>query len=668
MNKKLLLMTAVIFALVVSLIGPATVAASSPEMVKVIIGFDRQPGSDEAAIVRGAGGSIKHTYHLVPAIAASIPEAAIQGLLRNPKVTRIEPDITVYAIDTELDSSWGAKHIGAGTVHDGGNRGTGVKIAIIDSGIDYNHPDLDDNYAGGYDFVNDDAYPMDVDGHGTHVAGIIAGEDNGSGVVGVAPEAEIYALKVLEGGTGDYSDVIAAIQWAVGNGIQVTNNSYGSLGYPGDTVKEAFDNAYAVGVVHIAAAGNEGIPPGRGDNVIYPARWNSVIAVAATDESNERARWSSTGPDVELSAPGVNVNSTLPGGIYGGMSGTSMASPHVAGTAALVIAAGINGNDVVRQQLIETADDLGDTGLDPKYGYGIVDADEAALPTEPNASPTADAGGPYTGTEDVAVTFDGSGSYDSDGDPLTYTWDFGDGSAGTGVTPNHIYTAGGTFTVTLVVNDGKVDSEPSTTTADITEVNDPPVADAGPDQTALVDEVVHFDASVSNDIDGTIIAYNWDFGDGNTEAGMETTHTYATVGTYTVVLTVTDNEGLTDTDEAIVTVTEVAANVMHIADINMSIANRTAGPNIFTLGTATVTVVDANGLPVEGVTVYGQWSGLTSDSDSGITNASGEVTLTSDRVKNSSGTFTFTINDVTKDGWTYEPSANIETSDSITAP
>ena len=89
MNKKLLLMTAVIFALVVSLIGPATVAASPPEMVKVLIGFDRQPGSDEAAIVRGAGGSIKHTYHLVPAIAASIPEAAIQGLLRNPKVTRI---------------------------------------------------------------------------------------------------------------------------------------------------------------------------------------------------------------------------------------------------------------------------------------------------------------------------------------------------------------------------------------------------------------------------------------------------------------------------------------------------------------------------------------------------------------------------------------------------
>ncbi|MBA7671773.1 hypothetical protein ES703_79936 [subsurface metagenome] len=668
MNKKLLLIVAVTLALMVSLIGPATVAASPPEMVKVLIGFDRQPSSDEEGIVRGAGGAIKYTYHLVPAIAASIPETAIQGLLRNPKVTSIEPDITVYAIDAELDNSWGVKHIGAGIVHDGDNKGTGVKIAIIDSGVDYNHPDLNDNYAGGWDFVNNDSDPMDDDGHGTHVAGTIAAGDNGVGVVGVAPEARIYALKVLEGGTGDYSDVIAAIQWAVDNGIQVTNNSYGSSGDPGTTVKAAFDNAYAVGVLHVAAAGNEGIPPGRGDNVIYPARWDSVIAVAATDENDNRARWSSTGPDVELSAPGVNINSTLPGGDYVRMSGTSMASPHVAGTAALVITAGITGNGAVRQQLVDTADDLGDAEWDTKYGYGLVDANEAALPAVPNTPPVADADGPYTGTEDVAVTFDGSGSYDPDGDPLTYAWDFGDSSTGTGVNPTHVYTVGGTYTVTLVVNDGKVNSEPSTTTADITEVNDPPVADAGPDQTAVVDEVVTFDGSGSYDVDGTIIAYAWDFGDGSTGTGVNPTHGYGTVETYNVVLTVTDNDGLTDTDEVIVTVTEVAANVMHVASIDMSVATRTAGRNIFTSGIATVTVVDANGVPVEGVTVYGQWSGLTSDSDSGITDASGEVALTSDRVKNGSCIFTFTIDNLEKSGWEYNPSSNEETSDSITAP
>lgn len=347
--------------------------------VRVFIGFTQRPGPPQEAMVRGLGGEIRYTYHLIPAIAATIPGKAIDALQRNPNVTRIEPVIKVYAIDAELDNAWGVKRIGAGTVHDAGNRGAGVKVAIIDSGIDYTHPDLDANYVSGYDFVNDDDDPMDDAGHGTHVAGTVAAEDNGEGVVGVAPAASLYALKVLDAsGSGDYSDVIAALQWVVDHGLQVTNNSYGSSGDPGTLVKEAFDNAYAAGVLSVCAAGNSGNPPGRGDNVIYPARYESCIAVAATDQSDKRARWSSTGLDVELSAPGVNINSTLPGGGYGGMSGTSMASPHVAGTAALVITAGITGNDAVRQQLVDTADDLGDPGLDTKYGYGLVDADEAA--------------------------------------------------------------------------------------------------------------------------------------------------------------------------------------------------------------------------------------------------------------------------------------------------
>jgi len=556
-------------------------AAQPPEMVKVLIGFDRQPGSNEEGIVRGAGGAIKHTYHLVPAVAASIPEAAIQGLLRNPRVTMIEPDITVYAIDDELSNSWGVKRIGAGTVHDGGNKGAGVKVAIIDSGIDYTHPDLDDNYAGGYDFVNSDTDPMDDDGHGTHVAGTIAAEDNEVGVVGVAPEASIYALKVLEGGTGDYSDVIAAIQWAVDNGIQVTNNSYGSSSDPGELVKAAFDTAYYThGMLHVAAAGNNGNPPGRGDNVIYPARWDSVIAVAATDESDKRARWSSTGLDVELSAPGVNINSTLVGGGYGGMNGTSMASPHVAGTAALVITSGITGNDAVRQQLVDTADDLGDTGWDTKYGYGLVDAAEAAAAAAGNLSPVADAGSDQTVTD----------------------------SGGDGV------------------------------------------------------EAVTLDASASYDPDGTITAYEW------TESGVvlstlvSFTYDFA-VGTHTITLSVIDNEGAASTDEVIVTVTEEATSLTLTVSIEMSTETRQAGRNIFTTVVATVTIVDASGL-VEGATVAGHWSGLTSDTDSGVTDINGAVILKSDQVKNASGSFTFTIDSVTKGEVTYELSG--ETSGSIT--
>ena len=351
---------------------------SSDGLVKVLIGFKEKPGAAQQALIKGVGGKIKYTYNIVDAIAASIPEKAIVALQKNPNVTHVELDIKVYALETELESSWGVEHIDAGIVHVDGNKGAGVKVAIIDSGIDYSHPDLNDNYAGGYDFANNDDDPMDDNGHGTHVAGIVAAEDDGDGVVGVAPEASLYALKVLgSSGSGSYSDVIAALQWCVDNGIQVTNNSYGSSGDPGYTVKDAFDEANTSGVLHVAAAGNSGNPPGKGDNIIYPARYESVIAVAATDQSDKRARFSSTGPDVELAAPGVGIYSTLPGNSYDAWSGTSMASPHVAGVVALMIVANISDTDI-RGQLQSTADDLGDPGQDSLYGYGLVDADEAA--------------------------------------------------------------------------------------------------------------------------------------------------------------------------------------------------------------------------------------------------------------------------------------------------
>jgi|GEM_PF-494124 len=791
MNKKLLLIAAVTLALMVSLVGPATVAAQPPEMVKVLIGFDRQPGPDEEGIVRGAGGDIKYTYHLVPAIATSVPEAAIQGLLRNPRVTSIEPDITVYAIDAELDNTWGVKRIGAGTVHDGGNKGTGVKVAIIDSGIDYTHPDLDANYAGGYDFVNDNTVPMDNDGHGTHVAGTIAAEDNDVGVVGVAPEASIYALKVLEGGTGLYSDVIAAIEWAVDNGIQVTNNSYGSSGDPGTMVKAAFDNAYAAGVLHVAAAGNSGNPPGFFDNVIYPARWDSVIAVAATDTSDNRASWSSTGPDVELSAPGVNINSTLPGGGYGGKSGTSMASPHVAGTAALVIAAGITGNDVVRQKLVDTADDLGDTGLDPKYGYGLVDAAQA-VGTAPNTTPpTVVSTSPVADATDVAVdtvitaTFNeamdaatittssftlagvsGSVSYDSGtytatftpsanlaysttytatlstaitdaaGNPLAsaYSWSFTTATAPdttpptiSGAPGNTSGTTGEPVTISATITDdvgvvsatvhytpiggaettvamtkgatnvwsaevpvasnkvgtityyitaqdaaGNPARDPTAGSYSITVTdNDAPIAEAGLDQSVLVSETVYFDGSGSYDNIG-ITSYSWDFdaSDGIQvdAAGVTASHVYTIAGTYTVTLTVDDAAGNGPVSDTLtVTVSEhTAAATMHVASINVGL--KTAGINTSAL--ATVTIVDSNGSPVEGVIVSGHWSGATTDSDSGVTDVNGQVTLESDKVKRAASgtTFTFTVDTVELSGWTYDPAANVEKSDSITVP
>lgn len=364
--------------------GQSAGAAGPPEMVKVFVAFDRMAGPAEQALVRAAGGEIRHTYTIVPALSASIPEAALAGLAKNPRVVRIEPVLEAYAIDAELDYTWGVETIGAGLVHDAGTTGAGVEVAVIDSGIDNTHPDLDANYAGGWDFANDDPYPMDDNGHGTHVAGTIAAEDNNEGVVGVAPGAQVYGLKVLGAdGSGYYDDIVAALEWVVtqntlGANIQVTNNSYGSSGDPGETVRQAFDNSYTAGVLHIAAAGNSGNRGGGGDSVIYPARYSSVVAVAAVDSNDGRASFSSTGPDVEMAAPGVAIPSTVPDGGYESWSGTSMASPHVAGTAALLIASDVATTpEAIRLRLQETAVDLGTAGHDSKYGYGRVDAPAA---------------------------------------------------------------------------------------------------------------------------------------------------------------------------------------------------------------------------------------------------------------------------------------------------
>jgi len=407
-KMRLIAVTGLVFVLVFGLAGQAMAAAQPPEMVKVLIGFDRQPGPAEEGIVRGAGGKIKYNFGgFINSIAATVPKAAIDGLQRGPRVTYVELDGRVYIIGQTLP--WGVDRIDAEVVY-GYNKGTGVKVAILDTGIDYTHEDLDANYKGGYDFVNTDTDPMDDRGHGTHVAGTVAAEDNDIGVVGVAPEAALYALKVLdETGGGYWSDVIAAIEWSVTNGMQVINMSFGGTSDSG-SLHAACDAAYASGVLLLSSAGNSGNRPGRGDNITYPAKYSSVIAVAATDRDDARARWSSTGADLELSAPGVSIYSTLLDGGYGEKSGTSMASPHVAGVAALVIAGEGLSNIQVRNRLQQTADDLGPAGFDTNYGYGLVDADEAAPPAPPATGTIA---GTVTDTdtgnliEGATVTADG---------------------------------------------------------------------------------------------------------------------------------------------------------------------------------------------------------------------------------------------------------------------
>jgi hypothetical protein len=359
------------------LICSVALAQPADNRAKVLVGFRNRPGAAERAVIETAGGTVDRAFTLVNAVAARVPPQALQGLARNPLVSVVEPDGEFVAHNAELDAAWGVKRIGAGAVHDAGNRGATVKVCILDTGMQLNHPDLYLNYRGGRDFVNNDNDPSDDNGHGTHVAGTIAALMNGAGVLGAAPQVELYIYKVLgANGSGSFSNVIAALQECVAVGGKVTNNSYGTSSNPGSTVQAAFDNAAAAGVVHIASAGNSG----AGTNTVgFPAQFSSVMAVAATDSADNRASFSSTGPAVEIAAPGVAIPSTYLNNGYASMSGTSMASPHVAGVAALVIGCGVTSPAAVRQRIRETALDLGASGVDPSFGSGLVRADLAAM-------------------------------------------------------------------------------------------------------------------------------------------------------------------------------------------------------------------------------------------------------------------------------------------------
>lgn len=205
-----------------------------------------------------------------------------------------------------------------------------VKVAVMDTGISLSHPDL--ALAGGVSQVSYTTSYDDDNGHGSHVSGIIAALDNSYGVVGAGPRADLYAIKVLDRNASGYtSEIINALDWAITNGIQVVNMSFGTASDI-QSLHDAIIRAHSAGIVLVAAAGNAGP---NNYTVTFPGAYSEVIAVSAVDSRGGIAFFSSTGPQVDLAAPGVDVYSTYSGTGYETMSGTSMASPHVAGVAAL---------------------------------------------------------------------------------------------------------------------------------------------------------------------------------------------------------------------------------------------------------------------------------------------------------------------------------------------
>jgi subtilisin family serine protease len=535
---------------------------------------------------------------------------ALESLSQDPDVENVEYNYLYTADTIPNDPRFGEQWALYNTGQTGGTPGydidapgawdtqTGshdVIVAVIDSGVDYNHDELADNIwtnpyetpddgidndgngfiddVHGWDFANDDNDPYDDRGHGTRVTGIIAAKGNNSiGVAGINWNVSIMALKFLnENGSGYTSDAVKSILYAVDMGARVMNNSWGGGNY-NEALEDAIETAEEADVLFIASAGNSS--EDNDTEPHYPSNYDfdNVIAVAATDDDDQLSSSSNYGLDsVDLGAPGVNILTTNPRNKYRTGSGTSYAAPHVTGAAALVMAQFPEFTYTeTKAQILNSVEQIPALeGITVTGGrLNLLNAVGGTPPPPDNEPPVADPNGPYYAVVGQEIEFNGSESYDPDGDPLTYTWDFGDGNTVTGseARPTHTYTAAGLYTVSLIVNDGKLDSEEKFTSADISAVGDnqAPIADVKEESLTVQrndpDPVV-LDASESYDPDGDPISFAWQVISGNPPITLENADTAVASFTapnvakvWEIQVTVTDIHGATATATVTVTV------------------------------------------------------------------------------------------------------------------
>jgi len=437
-----------------------------------------------------------------------MPRVAVRGVARDSRVAYVEEDSPVSAfaqtLPTGLDRIFrpgtltiepgSDEEIDAALTIDGlDDARVDAAVAVLDTGIDREHPDL--NVVGGTNclkykgngpahsrsyFCADNENGDDDNYHGTHVAGTIGALDNGIGVVGVAPGVDLYAVKVLDSsGSGYASTVLAGIDWVLEQGdIDVINMSLGGSGV-NEAYETAISNAVAAGVTVVVAAGNSDADA----NEYSPAFAPSAITVSAladfdgqdggwgsptcrNDDDDTLANFSNWGTAVDITAPGVCILSTIPveWGSYRTFSGTSMAAPHVAGAAALLASTGMTVSEI-RDTLLSTGN-FDWTGDADSYQEPLLDVSTftpgviAGPGNAENAAPTAHFDhAPETCIAGEECSFSGSGSTDTDGTIVTYSWEFDDAGVSGGVAPSHVFEFAGAYDVTLTVidNDGASD-------------------------------------------------------------------------------------------------------------------------------------------------------------------------------------------------------------------
>lgn len=260
---------------------------------------------------------------------------------------------------------WGLQKMNVESMWSQGIKGKGVRISVMDSGTDYNHPEFSGRLKAGYNAIQPDEPPLDDNGHGTLVTGIISANDNSFGIVGVAPEAEIYPVKVLDAyGEGEIANIAKGIDWCIKNDIQVINMSF-SIPNDDEELKKSITKAIKHGIIIVASSYNSsGLEAG------FPASYDGVISVTSVDSSYKPLDSNALGK-IDFSAPGKVIYTTTLAGGYTEIEGNSFATPYITGICALLLESGVKSKDIYSTLKLMSVD-IGDIGRDRTFGEGFV--------------------------------------------------------------------------------------------------------------------------------------------------------------------------------------------------------------------------------------------------------------------------------------------------------
>jgi subtilisin family serine protease len=498
--------------------------------------------ADAGSLADRYGGSVSRVYSAAfRGFAVRMSEAQAKRLAADPAVRYVEQNQVARVSET-----WGLDRIDQRDLplsnsYTAPNDGAGSTAYVVDTGMDLDHPNYGGRASSGYDFIDNDADASDCQGHGTHVGGTI-----GSATYGVAKKVKLVAVRVLGcDGRGSYDAIMSGIDWVTEHAPQAAVGNMSLGGGKSQAVNDTVTSSINAGVAWAVAAGNEGQDACN----VSPASTPGALTVAASNNSDGRSIFSSGssnyGSCVDLFGPGSSILSTTNGGGTGTMSGTSMATPHVAGALALRLTASPSESvSASNSKILDTStpNKISDPRGTPNKLLYVNDLGGGSNPTDPTAAFTANCS-----TTSNTCSFDASTSNDPDGSISSYGWKFGDGQTGTGVSPSHTYGQAGTYTVELTVTDnsGKTDTETKQVTVGTPPTGQPPRASF---TVQCQWAACTFNGSGSTDPDNDIASYTWTYGDGATGSGVTSTHSYPNVQrTYTATLKVTDRAGASNT-------------------------------------------------------------------------------------------------------------------------